>query len=184
MSQLDPKQSARRVIEMEIEGLEALKQSINENFASTVGLVKGLKGRLICAGVGKSGHVARKIAATLASTGTPAYYVHPTEASHGDLGMIVPDDAVLALSKSGETSELGDLIAYCRRFSVPLIGMTCDEDSALGRASDYKLILPDMPEACGETRAPTTSTTLMMAMGDAWIPWFCYGDGSGPYAFG
>lgn len=93
--------------------------------------------------------------------------MHPTEASHGDLGMITPDDAILALSKSGETRELGDLIAYCRRFSVPLIGMTANEDSALGRAADYKLIVPDAPEACGETRAPTTSTTLMMAMGDA-----------------
>jgi arabinose-5-phosphate isomerase len=147
--------------------LEALARSIGEDFTRTVSLAEGLSGRLICAGVGKSGHVARKIAATLASTGTPSYYVHPTEASHGDLGMITPDDAVLALSKSGETKEMGDLIAYCRRFSVPLIGMTANPDSALGRAATHRLFVPDAPEACGETRAPTTSTTLMMAMGDA-----------------
>jgi len=167
MSQFDPLDAARRVIAIERDGLDALERAIDEAFAEVVTLVDGLKGRLICAGVGKSGHVARKIAATLASTGTPSYYVHPTEASHGDLGMITPDDAVLALSKSGETKELGDLIAYCRRFSVPLIGMTAKPDSALGRAAGYKMFVPDAQEACGETRAPTTSTTLMMAMGDA-----------------
>ncbi len=167
MSEFDSLSSARRVITTERDGLDALARSIGEDFAATLELVDQLKGRLICAGVGKSGHVARKIAATLASTGTPAYYVHPTEASHGDLGMITPDDAVLALSKSGETQELGDLIAYCRRFSVPLVGMTANPDSALGRASTHKLFVPDATEACGETRAPTTSTTLMMAMGDA-----------------
>lgn len=167
MTDFDSLASARRVIATERDGLDRLAQSIGEDFADTVDLVDSLKGRLICAGVGKSGHVARKIAATLASTGTPAYYVHPTEASHGDLGMITADDAVLALSKSGETQELGDLIAYCRRFSVPLIGMTANADSALGRASSHRLFVPDAEEACGETRAPTTSTTLMMAMGDA-----------------
>lgn len=167
MPSFDALESARRVISIERDALDALADCLDENFAACVELSAGLRGRLICAGVGKSGHVARKIAATLASTGTPSYYVHPTEASHGDLGMITPDDAILALSKSGETRELGDLIAYCRRFSVPLIGMTANEDSALGRAADYKLIVPDAPEACGETRAPTTSTTLMMAMGDA-----------------
>ena len=130
-------------------------------------MLRDLKGRVICAGIGKSGHVARKIAATLASTGTPAQFVHPTEASHGDLGMITPDDAVLALSKSGETSELGDLMAYCRRFGTPLVAMTAGEDSTLAKAADYLLLIPDAPEACGETRAPTTSTTLMMALGDA-----------------
>ena len=167
MTDFDPLASARRVIAIERDGLDALERAIDEDFAEVVTLVDGLKGRLICAGVGKSGHVARKIAATLASTGTPSYYVHPTEASHGDLDMITPDDAVLALSKSGETKELGDLIAYCRRFSVPLIGMTAKPDSALGRAAGYKMFVPDAKEACGETRAPTTSTTLMMAMGDA-----------------
>lgn len=167
MSSFDVLESARRVITIERDALDALAAALDEKFADSVDVASRLKGRLICAGVGKSGHVARKIAATLASTGTPAYYVHPTEASHGDLGMITADDVVLALSKSGETKELGDLIAYCRRFSVPLIGMTANENSALGRAADFKLTVPDAPEACGETRAPTTSTTLMMALGDA-----------------
>jgi len=167
MSNNDPVQSARRVIATERDGMVALEQSIGSDFAETIERLSRLEGRLICAGVGKSGHVARKIAATLASTGTPAYYVHPTEASHGDLGMIATSDAVLALSKSGETKELGDLIAYCRRFGVPLIAMTAQPDSTLGRAGDYRLFIPAAPEACGETRAPTTSTTLMMALGDA-----------------
>jgi arabinose-5-phosphate isomerase len=129
--------------------------------------IASLKGRVICAGVGKSGHVARKIAATLASTGTPAQYVHPSEASHGDLGMITPDDCVLALSKSGETRELGDMIAYCRRFGVPLIAMTAGADSTLAKGADLALLQPDAQEACGETRAPTSSTTMAMAYGDA-----------------
>lgn len=159
--------AGRRVIELERDALSELAQAIDSEFARTIALVNGLKGRLICAGIGKSGHVARKISATLASTGTPAYFVHPTEASHGDLGMITPDDAVLALSKSGETRELGDLIAYCRRFGTPLIAMTAGRDSVLARGADYHLFVPDAAEACGETRAPTTSTTLMMALGDA-----------------
>lgn len=167
MQDFDALEVARRVIAIERDGLSQLEKMIGEPFAAAVTLAAGLKGRLICTGVGKSGHVARKIAATLASTGTPAYYVHPTEASHGDLGMITGDDAVLALSKSGETRELGDLIAYCRRFDVPLIGMTAQADSTLGRASNYELFVPNAVEACAETRAPTTSTTLMMAMGDA-----------------
>ncbi|WP_339335036.1 KpsF/GutQ family sugar-phosphate isomerase [uncultured Maricaulis sp.] len=167
MPDIDPVNSARRVIAIEREGMDALEQSISADFAATVERLRSLEGRLICAGIGKSGHVARKIAATLASTGTPAYYVHPTEASHGDLGMIASSDAVLALSKSGETRELGDLIAYCRRFGVPLIAMTAEPDSTLGRAGNFLLAIPPAPEACGETRAPTTSTTLMMALGDA-----------------
>ncbi len=147
--------------------MEALRDSLGETTIDVVELIAKVEGRLACVGVGKSGHVARKIAATLASTGTQAYFVHPAEASHGDLGMISTKDAVLALSKSGETKELSDIIAYCRRFSVPLIGMTMQADSALGRASDYLLLVPNAQEACGETRAPTTSTTLMMALGDA-----------------
>ncbi|WP_421790247.1 KpsF/GutQ family sugar-phosphate isomerase [Hyphobacterium sp.] len=167
MTQSDALAAARRVIQLEQDGLGQLADSLDDSFAGAVGKLTGLKGRVICAGVGKSGHVARKIAATLASTGTPAQFVHPTEASHGDLGMITPDDAVLALSKSGETRELGDLMAYCRRFGTPLIGMTCGLDSQLAKASDHLLRVPDAPEACAETRAPTTSTTLMMALGDA-----------------
>ena len=141
--------------------------SLGPPFADAVERLRSMEGRIILAGVGKSGHVARKIAATLASTGTPSLYIHPTEASHGDMGMITAKDAVIALSRSGETKELADIIGYCRRFSIPLIAMTADARSALGRASDHILLLPDAPEACAETRAPTTSTTLQMALGDA-----------------
>ena len=159
--------AGQRVIETEIQGLTALKDAIGNDFAAIVAKIVTLKGRLICAGVGKSGHVARKIAATLASTGTPAMFIHPTEASHGDMGMIGPDDGVLALSKSGEVSEMGDLIAFTKRFSIPLIAMTANAESALGRAGDYLMLLPPAQEACGETRAPTTSTTMQIAYGDA-----------------
>lgn len=159
--------SLRQTIEVEASGLAELKAALGDDTIAVVQHLAKLEGRVICAGVGKSGHVARKIAATLASTGTPAMFVHPSEASHGDLGMITPKDAVLALSKSGETKELGDLIAYCRRFSVPLFGMTTNAESALGRNSTNVLLVPNAKEACGETRAPTTSTTLMMALGDA-----------------
>jgi arabinose-5-phosphate isomerase len=122
---------------------------------------------VVLTGVGKSGHVGRKIAATLASTGTPSFFVHATEASHGDLGMVGPDDAVLALSKSGETRELADVLAYCKRFGIPLVAMTARADSALGRAADVLLLLPDLPEATDGVDAPTTSTTLQIALGDA-----------------
>lgn len=157
----------RRTLTIEINALEALSDGLDSRAADAVRLIAGLKGRVICAGVGKSGHVARKIAATLASTGTPAQYVHPAEASHGDLGMITPDDCVLALSKSGETRELGDMIAYCRRFGVPLIAMTAGADSTLAKGSDILLLQPNAQEACGETRAPTSSTTMAIAYGDA-----------------
>ena len=157
----------QKTLDLEVSGLTVLKAALGEAEMKAVRLVAGLKGRLVCTGVGKSGHVARKIAATLASTGTPSQYVHPSEASHGDLGMITPDDAVLALSKSGETRELGDLIAYCRRFSVPLIAMTAGAASTLAKSADLLLLMPHAEEACGETRAPTTSTTMMMAYGDA-----------------
>ncbi|OYX00365.1 MAG: KpsF/GutQ family sugar-phosphate isomerase, partial [Caulobacter vibrioides] len=124
-------------------------------------------GRVVCTGMGKSGHVARKIAATLASTGTQAMFVHPAEASHGDLGMIGPDDVVLALSKSGAGRELADTLAYAKRFSIPLIAMTAVAESPLGQAGDIVLLLPDAPEATAEVNAPTTSTTLQIALGDA-----------------
>lgn len=159
--------AARRVLAIEAKALGALSDGLSQDFDTVVELLKSLSGRIVLTGVGKSGHVARKIAATLASTGSPSLYVHPTEASHGDMGMISNEDAVIALSRSGETKELADLIGYCRRFSVPLIGMTAKPDSALGRASDHLLQLPDAPEACAETRAPTTSTTLQIALGDA-----------------
>jgi arabinose-5-phosphate isomerase len=125
------------------------------------------QGRIVCTGIGKSGHVARKIAATLASTGSAAMFVHPSEASHGDLGMIGSGDIILALSKTGETRELADIIAFAARFAIPLIGMTAVTDSALGLASDLVLKLPDAPEATDAVNAPTTSTTLQMALGDA-----------------
>jgi arabinose-5-phosphate isomerase len=167
MSDKNAIQAGKRVIETEIAGLIALQASIGSDFAAIVARIGSLKGRLICAGVGKSGHVARKIAATMASTGTPAMFIHPTEASHGDMGMIGPDDGVLALSKSGEVSEMSDLIAYTKRFSIPLFAMTANANSALGKAGDYLMLLPEAAEACGETRAPTTSTTMQIAYGDA-----------------
>ena len=160
-------EAGKRVIRVEAEALRMLEETIGTDFAAGVEAMRKATGRVILAGVGKSGHVARKIAATLASTGCPSYYIHPTEASHGDLGMITQSDVVLALSRSGETKELSDLIHYTRRFEIPLIGMTAAPDSSLATASDVSLVIPDAPEACAETRAPTTSTTLMMALGDA-----------------
>lgn len=161
---------AREVLQTEIAGLTALFQGMDENFSKAVTLIhdmRGGHGRLIVAGIGKSGHISRKIAATLASTGTPAYFVHPGEASHGDMGMITEHDAVLMLSNSGENSELSDLIHYARRYSIPLIAMTSNPDSTLARYADLCLLLPRAPEACPNGMAPTTSTTMMLALGDA-----------------
>lgn len=158
---------ARRVIEIETEGLHALSAALGDQFNSAVERLVAITGRIILTGIGKSGHVGRKVASTLASTGTPAYFVHPSEASHGDMGMIGSDDAVIALSRSGESKELADLIAYTQRFDVPLIAMTMIQDSALGRSADEVLLLPMADEACGETGAPTTSTTLQLVLGDA-----------------
>jgi len=163
----DPIEVGRRVLRAEADALADMAEGLGAPFARAVETLAGLSGRVICTGVGKSGHVARKIAATLASTGRPAMFVHATEASHGDLGMIGPNDAVLALSKSGETRELADVIAYAKRFGAPLIGITARTDSALGRQSDILLQLPDAPEATGQVDAPTTSTTLQIALGDA-----------------
>jgi arabinose-5-phosphate isomerase len=155
------------VLRTEAAALTALAQKLGDDFVGLCRLIEAAPGRVIVTGMGKSGHVGRKIAATLASTGKPATFVHPAEASHGDLGMIAAGDVVLALSKSGETAELRDIIAYSKRFSIPLGAMTCEKDSTLARAAAAALILPDAPEACGETQAPTTSTTMMMAAGDA-----------------
>jgi arabinose-5-phosphate isomerase len=163
----DALEVGRRVLAAEADALARLSASLDGPFTAAVDLVAELKGRLALTGIGKSGHVARKIAATLASTGTPAFYVHPAEASHGDLGMIGRGDAVLALSKSGETRELADVVGHAKRFGLPLIGITCRPDSALGRAADLILRLPDAPEATEVVDAPTTSTTLQMALGDA-----------------
>lgn len=162
----DPIACARAVIDQEIQGLGALKQSLNGAFSDVAQLVLKLEGRLIVSGMGKSGHIARKIAATLASTGTPAYFVHPAEASHGDLGMIAKGDAILALSNSGETPELSDLLTYAKRFSIPLIALVGRAPSTLADAADYTLLLPEVAEA-SPVGAPTTSTTMMLALGDA-----------------
>ncbi|MEH3116409.1 MAG: KpsF/GutQ family sugar-phosphate isomerase [Methylorubrum populi] len=163
--------SALRTIETEREGLACLMAAIGnglgEFFAQAVERIGAARGRVICTGMGKSGHVARKIAATLASTGTPALYVHPAEASHGDLGMIQPDDVVLALSWSGETTELADIIGYTRRYRVDLVAITSNAASTLGREADTCLALPKAREACPNGLAPTTSTAMQLALGDA-----------------
>lgn len=159
--------TGRRVIGIEAAALADLAERLPEGFAAAAGLMLAARGRVILSGMGKSGHVARKIAATLASTGTPALYVHPAEASHGDLGMITTEDVVLLLSNSGETPELADLIAYTRRFGIPLIGVAGKADSTLLRAADIALVLPPAPEACSVGLAPTTSTTMTLALGDA-----------------
>jgi arabinose-5-phosphate isomerase len=163
--------SALRTLAAERDGIGALMEAIGdglgEAFAAAVSLLAGAHGRIIVTGMGKSGHVGRKIAATLASTGTPAYYVHPSEASHGDLGMVRPDDVILALSRSGETAELADLIAYAKRFRVGLVPVTAKEGSTLARQADVCLTLPAADEACPNGLAPTTSTTMQLALGDA-----------------
>ena len=165
--------SAVRVLKAEADALLQLSGYLDDGFSQAVEAVNGMKedksrqGRFIVAGIGKSGHVARKIAATLASTGTPSYFVHPGEASHGDMGMITDHDVVLMLSNSGENAELSDLIHYTRRYGITLIAMTGNPDSALARHADIRLILPKVPEACPNGLAPTTSTTMMMALGDA-----------------
>ncbi len=146
---------------------EALAGPLNAPFVAAAKLLAETKGRVIVSGMGKSGHIARKLAATLASTGTPAVFVHPAEASHGDLGMIVEADCVLAISRSGETAELSDLLYHCRRMSIPVIGMTFKQESSLARASTAALVLPDCGEASEEAPAPTISTTMCLAMGDA-----------------
>jgi arabinose-5-phosphate isomerase len=163
--------SAIRTLEAEAGGITTLATAIHDGlgraFIAAADMISGAHGRLIVTGMGKSGHVGRKIAATFASTGTPAFFVHPGEASHGDLGMIMQDDIVIALSNSGETAELTDLVAYTRRFSIPLIAITARAGSALDTAADITLQLPKVPEVCPMGLAPTTSTTMMLAMGDA-----------------
>ncbi|HZT51519.1 MAG TPA: KpsF/GutQ family sugar-phosphate isomerase [Stellaceae bacterium] len=158
---------ARRVLRTEIAGLEALAKELDASFTAALDLLDGATGRVIVTGMGKSGHVARKIAATFASTGTPAQFVHPAEAGHGDLGMIATKDAVLALSNSGETAELAAILGYSRRFHIPVVAMTRGGGSALAEAADVMLRLPAKEEACPMGLAPTTSTTMMLALGDA-----------------
>jgi arabinose-5-phosphate isomerase len=160
-------EAARRVLATEIAGLQALAKSLDRAFVEAIDALAAAKGRVIVTGMGKSGHIARKIAATLASTGTPAFFVHPGEASHGDLGMIAPGDVVIALSNSGDTAELADILAYTSRFRIPLIAMTRRSESALAEGADVALVLPASAEACSLGLAPTTSTTMMLALGDA-----------------
>ena len=163
--------SAVRTLEAEVGGISALMAAIHDGlgrpFTAAVEMIRGVSGRVIVTGMGKSGHVGRKIAATLASTGTPAFFVHPSEASHGDLGMITPDDVIMALSWSGETAELTDLTNYSRRFKIGLIAVTACPESALAQAADVVLALPQAREACTITRAPTTSALMQQALGDA-----------------
>lgn len=159
--------TGQHVLRLEGEALLTLAEAMPDDFSAAVDLILGLKGRVIVSGMGKSGHVGRKIAATLASTGTPAFFVHPAEASHGDLGMVTTQDLCIMISNSGETSELSDLIAHCVRFGVPIIGISKQPDSTLMRAATLRLTFPDLPEACSIGLAPTTSTTLSLGLGDA-----------------
>jgi len=159
--------TARGVIRSESEALSLLADKLDDRFNQAVDLILKAKGRIIVSGIGKSGHISRKIAATLASTGTPAHFVHPAEASHGDLGMVTKGDVVLALSNSGEAPELANLIAFTRRFAIPLIGLTSEPQSSLASQCDLIVPLPDAPEACGTGVVPTNSTTMALALGDA-----------------
>ncbi len=158
--------AAKATIDCEIEGLKAVSDTLDDRFVALVEKVASIKGRVILSGMGKSGHIARKIAATLASTGTLAHFVHPSEASHGDLGMITPDDLVMCLSNSGETHELRDIISYTRRFAIPLVALVRREGSLLVDAADIAIVLPAVREA-SPIGVPTTSTTMMLALGDA-----------------
>jgi arabinose-5-phosphate isomerase len=159
--------TAARVLRIEGEAVLSMAGALPADFDAAVEAILATKGRVILGGIGKSGHIARKISSTLASTGTPSAFVHPAEASHGDLGMIMPGDLVILISNSGETSELRDIVAHVARFSIPMIGISGNETSTLMQASDYRLTLPAAPEACALGMAPTTSTTLTLALGDA-----------------
>jgi arabinose-5-phosphate isomerase len=163
--------SGLRTLETEAGGITALvvamQNGLGRPFEAAVQMIRNARGRVVVSGMGKSGHIGHKIAATLSSTGTPALFVHPAEASHGDLGMITPDEVIMALSWSGETVELKNLIDYSRRFRIGLIGVTADADSTLGRAADIVLQLPQAREACPHNLAPTTSALMQLALGDA-----------------
>ena len=159
--------TGRRVIAAEAKALAQLADGLDNTFADAVGLLLAVQGRVIVSGMGKSGHIARKMAATFASTGTPAHFVHPAEASHGDLGMMTDGDVVIVLSNSGETPELADLVTYTRRFGIPMIGIASRRESSLLQQSDVQIVLPNLGEACGTGIVPTTSTTMTLALGDA-----------------
>ena len=167
VADVDDLSIARRVLEIESRAIDVMAKGLGDNFVNAVDLLQKISGRVVVTGMGKSGHIARKIAATFASTGKPSFFVHPGEASHGDLGMIQQNDCVIALSNSGETAELSDIVAYTRRYRIPLIGIAGRAKSTLGKQSDVELLIPDEPEACPMGLAPTTSTTVMLALGDA-----------------
>ena len=158
--------SAKRTIDKEVEALRMMENSFDESLTQALDLMQSCKGRVIVTGMGKSGHIARKIAATLASTGTPSFFVHPSEASHGDLGMLTTDDVVIAISNGGESKELADILLYCKRFNIPLVAITKNPDSTLGKNSNLVLRLPNDGEACPLGLAPTSSTTATLVMGD------------------
>ena len=158
--------SAKRTIDKEVEALRMMENSFDESLTKALDLMQSCKGRVIVTGMGKSGHIARKIAATLASTGTPSFFVHPSEASHGDLGMLTTDDVVIAISNGGESKELADILLYCKRFNIPLVAITKNPDSTLGKNSNLILKLPNDGEACPLGLAPTSSTTATLVMGD------------------
>lgn len=158
---------ARQVVTDEARALDVLSGALDENFVAAARLILQAKGRIIVSGIGKSGHIGHKIAATLASTGTPAYFVHPAEASHGDLGMLSGGDVVLAISNSGEAPELANLLAFTRRYAIPLIGLSSKPESTLMKQADVHLLIPSLGEACGFGMVPSISTTLTLAMGDA-----------------
>jgi len=157
---------AKRTINSEIEAVKAMEDSLDHSLSDALDIMQKATGRVIVTGMGKSGHIGTKIAATLASTGTPSFFIHPAEASHGDLGMLTEDDVVLAISNGGESKELSDILVYCKRYGIPLIAMTKNPDSSLGKAGDVLLKLPDYREACPLGMAPTTSTTATLMLGD------------------
>ncbi len=157
---------AIKTIDREIDTIIKLKESLGENFSQALDVMQNAKGRIIITGMGKSGHIGKKIAASLASTGTPSFFVHPAEASHGDLGMITEDDVVVAISNSGESKELVDILNYCKRFGIKLISITKNPESSLGKAGDIVLLLPNNGEACPLGLAPTSSTTATLVLGD------------------
>lgn len=166
MTEISDKYVARQTIDREIEALKAMERDLDGNLSQVLDVLQNTTGRVIVTGMGKSGHIGCKIAATMASTGTPAFFLHPSEASHGDLGMVTKDDTVIAISNSGESKELLDILTYCRRFSIPLIAITKNPESALGKNSDYILRLPSNKEACPLGLAPMSSTTATLVMGD------------------
>lgn len=166
MSEIDDIAIAKRTIDREVEALRVMENSLDENLIKALDLMEKCQGRVIVTGMGKSGHIARKIAATLASTGTPAFFIHPAEASHGDLGMVTTKDVVIAISNGGESKELSDILLYCKRYGIALVAITKNPNSSLGKNSDIVLKLPDNGEACPLGLAPTSSTTATLVMGD------------------